>query len=140
MDNMENKNEFIKRLFLYYKPILSKKKQIQLLSGWLKSCLIDEEYEMANTIKFLICDVNNDIEVDDGNLSVVPIGDISNLHYNDNFINGKITKLDKKPIKKRWKLVNIWGRPYDFILLNLQFSIKKRTFKLIIINYGLEYC
>lgn len=154
MNEAENKSEFIKQLFLYYKPIMSKEKQIQLLTSWLESCLIDEEYEMADTIKSLLSDVNNDVGDNNGDLSVMPIEDIPNLVYNDDFIDGKLPKIvvkneeksveiDEKPIKtpkKGWKLVNIWEKSYGFTLLNCQFSIKKGTFRFIIINYGVEYC
>lgn len=153
MNEAENKSEFIKQLFLYYKSVLSKERQIQLLTSWLESCLIDEEYEMADTLKSLISDVNNDVGGNNGDLSVMPIEDIPNLVYDGDFIEGKLpkivskndeksVKIDEKPVKthkKGWKFVNIWEKSYGFTLINCEFSIKKRTFKFIIINYGVEY-
>jgi hypothetical protein len=154
MGNADNKSEFITQLFLYYKPILSKEKQVQLLLDWMDSCLEKEEYEMAKTIKDLLFDVENDIDIDGvSDLSVVTIPDNVELVYEEDFINGKLPKImtkkgeneektPKKPVKppkKGWKWVNIWDEPYGFIVIDCQFSFKKRTFRLILLNYGFEF-
>lgn len=146
MGNAENKSEFITQLFLYYKPILSKEKQTQLLMDWMTSCLDKEEYEMAKTIKDLLFDVENDIDSGEiGDLSVVKIPDNVELVYEDDFIQGKLPKImtkkvenEEKTPKKGWKWVNIWDEPYGFIVIDCQFSIKRRTFRLVLLNYGFE--
>ena len=51
MNNAENKCQFIRELFLYYKPTLSKEKQVTLLNEWIQSCIEWEEYEMVSTLK-----------------------------------------------------------------------------------------
>jgi hypothetical protein len=153
MGNAKNKSEFITELFLYYKPILSKEKQLELLVDWTDSCLKAEEYEMANTLKSLISDVENNV-VDNGEDSgIIIIPDNIELVYDKKFGDGKLPmippkinekegKIREKTVKtskKRWKWVNIWDETYGFTVLECKFSIKKRSFSFIIINYGVDY-
>lgn len=153
MGNAKNKSEFITELFLYYKPILSKEKQLELLVDWTDSCLKAEEYEMANTLKSLISDVENGIVGDGEDSGIIVIPDNIELVYDEKFGDGKLPmitpkidekegKIEEKTVKtpkKRWKWVNIWDEIYGFTVLECQFSIKKRTFRLIITNYGVDY-
>ena len=153
MGNAKNKSEFITELFLYYKPILSKEKQIELLLDWTDSCLKAEEYEMANTLKSLISDVESGVMGDDKDSGIIIIPDNIELVYDEKFGGGKLPmvgskksekddKIEVKPVKtpkKGWKWVNMWEEIYGFTVIDCQLSIKKRTFRLIITNYGVEY-
>jgi hypothetical protein len=155
MGKADNKREFITQLFLYYKPVLSKDKQVQLLMDWMSSCLEKEEYEMAEAIKELLFNVENDIDTgEEGNLSVVEVPNNVELVYEEDFIHGQLPKIKtkntengektpKKPVKtskKGWKWVNIWEKTYGFTIIDCQFSFKKRTFRLVLMNYGFEFC
>jgi hypothetical protein len=146
MGNAENKSEFITQLFLYYKPILTKEKQTQLLTEWLGSCLQSEEYEMANTIKLLMLEVDDSV----GGLEVTPIPNNLELSYDSDIMGGNfpkitpkddivINEISEKLPKKRWKFINVWEELHGFTLLECKISLKKRTFRFIIINYGVEY-
>jgi hypothetical protein len=75
------------------------------------------------------------------------------LVYDEKFGGGKLPiieskkgkkdgKIGVKPVKtpkKRWKWVNIWDKLHGFTIIDFQFSIKKRTFRFIITNYGVEF-
>lgn len=136
MNNAENKREFIRELFLYYKPTLSKEKQITLLKDWIQSCIESEEYEMASTLEGELKYVIDNPEVPvDSTLKVIKIEEILEKPVK-NPENTPI--LPKKPVKK-WKFINIWDELYGFVLMDIQFSIKKRYFKFILLNYGVSY-
>lgn len=143
MNNAENKCDFIRELFLYYKPTLSKEKQITLLRDWIETCISSEEYEMASTLEHELTVVIDNPEIPvDSNLKVVKIEEIIEKPLK---IIEKTPILPKKPVKitkkrlKNWKFINIWDDSHGFILFNIEFSIKKKYFKLIILNYGVGY-
>lgn len=139
MGNAENKKEFIKELFRYYKPTLSKEKQIFLLEDWINSCVEKEEYEMASALEEELRIVNENPEVPvDSTLRVVKIDELLKKQPK-NVENTPI--LTEKPVKKRkkWEFINIWNNPFGFIFIDLQFSFTKKYFKLILLNYGVSY-
>lgn len=139
MGNVENKKEFIKELFLYYKPTLSKEKQILLLEDWIDSCIQSEEYEMASVLKKELQEViKNPEKPIDSTLKVVKIDELlkksPKIPENDE----KIPENPEKPVKK-WKYLNIWDEPHGFIIIDLQLSFKRKYFKFVILNYGISY-
>jgi hypothetical protein len=143
MGNAENKKEFIRELFRYYQPTLSKEKQITLLEDWIKSCVQSEEYEMASVLEGELREVlENPEKPVDSTLKVVRIEDI---HANAKKMRQNPVKTPEKPVKKdekskkKWKFYDKWGERYGFTLINIDLSIIKRTFKLEVINYGVSY-
>ena len=146
MGNAENKKEFIKELFRYYKPTLSKEKQILLLEDWIKSCVEKEEYEMASVLEEELRIVNENPEVPvDSTIKVVKIDDLlkkqsKNVENTPIFTKNPL-KLPKKPVKKgkKWEFINIWDEPFGFVFIDLQVSFTKKYFKLVLLNYGVSY-
>ncbi len=143
MGNAENKKDFIRELFLYYKPTLTKEKQLLLLKEWIQSCVDKEEYEMASVLEVELRDVEcNPEKPVDSTVKVVKIDEILKKTpkntENTPILPKKPVKKVKKPTKK-WKYVNIWEEPFGFVVIDLQFSIKKRTFKFVLLNYGFSY-
>lgn len=63
LTNTEDKVKFIIALFEYYQPKLTLEEQKLLLQKWLKSCILEEEYEMAKAIKdktdYIILNLNS---------------------------------------------------------------------------------
>lgn len=50
LEQTENKVKFIVGMFKHYQPNLTIPEQIALLTLWEESCVLHEEYEMANAI------------------------------------------------------------------------------------------
>ena len=50
LDQTENKVKFIVGMFKHYQPSLTIPEQIALLTLWEESCVLQEEYEMAEAI------------------------------------------------------------------------------------------
>ena len=140
MGKSDNKSEFITQLFFYYKPVLTKEKQIQLLLDWSESCIEKEEYEMASTLKALLISVEDDVD-----LSVIKVSDNVGLVYDDGLIGGGLPKIPQittkdgvKP-KKRWQWINYWDYASGFTIVDCSFSFKKKEFTLILLNYGVGF-
>lgn len=65
------KVNFIKHMFKHYQPTLTIPEQITLLTLWEESCVIREEYEMAQAIKDEMDNIlNNPNEVPQKNLPI----------------------------------------------------------------------
>jgi hypothetical protein len=146
MGKSDNKSEFITQLFLYYKPVLTKEKQIQLLLDWSESCIEKEEYEMASTLKTLLISVEDGVDLgESGDLSVIKVPDNVELVYDEGLIGGGLPKIpqittkgDVKP-KKRWQWINYWNYTSGFTVIDCSFSLKKKEFTLIVLNYGVGF-
>jgi len=63
LTNTKDKVKFIITLFEYYQPKLTIEEQKLLLQKWLRSCILEEEYEMAKAIKdktdYIILNLNS---------------------------------------------------------------------------------
>jgi hypothetical protein len=99
----------------------------------MESCVNAEEYEMASTLKEQISNIEGGIDEEvESKLKVLNIPE-----------NGeKTTILPEKPVKKvkkGWKYVNKWEERYGFTLIECEFSLKKKRFSLMILNYGISY-
>lgn len=146
MGNAENKKLFIVELFRYYKPTLTKEYQVLLLNDWIDSCVEKEEYEMASALEGELRIVESSPEQPvDSSLKVVPINEIfdksTKKPENTPILPEKPVKSPKNPQKKgkKWVFIDIWDLPHGFIVVDLQFSFKKKYFKLILLNYGVGY-
>lgn len=143
MNNANYKREFIRELFLYYKPTLSKEKQVALLKDWIQACIESEEYEMASTLEeeFKVIIESPETPVD-STLKVVKIDEIIKKPLknpeNTRFLPEKPVKMTKKPLKK-WSFINNWDEPFGFIVLDIQLSWTKKYFKFVLLNYGVGY-
>ena len=120
-----NKKEYIKQLFLYYKPTLSRGKQIDLLRDWVDTCVNSEEYEMASTL-------NTELQLILDGKDTQPQESV------------KLTKLSKltennKKTQKKWVFINKWDELHGFTVINLDFSVKKGLFEFMFLNYGVKY-
>ena len=143
MNNAKHKREFIRELFLYYKPTLSKEKQVALLKDWIQACIESEEYEMASTLEEeLKVIIENPETPVDSTLKVVKIDEIIKKSpknpENTRFLPEKPVKIPKKTPKK-WVFINNWEEPFGFIVLDIQLSWTKKYFKLVLLNYGFGY-
>lgn len=131
MSNINSKKEFIKKLYLYYKPTLSKSKQLELLNNWISSCISSEEYEMASELEKQIALVEDNPNCDSG-LKVLTIDELLSKNK-DKF--DVMSKTEEKP-KKSFNLINKWLEPKGFTLINISFS---DGFEFCVLNYGIKY-
>ncbi len=131
MGDINSKKEFIKKLYLYYKPTLSKSKQLELLSNWISSCISSEEYEMASELEQQIPLVEDNPNCESG-LKVLTIDELLSKNKD------KFDVMSNKNIKpeKSFKWVNKWLEPKGFTFIHLSFS---DGFEVYVLNYGIKY-
>jgi hypothetical protein len=147
MGKAESKREFITQLFLYYKPLLTNQKQTQLLLSWLESCVEKQEYEMADELKKMLVKVDDgEFDNDTNEIGLISINEGVELSYEYGSL-PKIVPKNVTPVvdvvetpKRCWRYTNKWlESSYGFTLIDLDFSIKNKTFSLIMLNHCISY-
>ena len=147
MGDIESKRKFITELFFYYKPLLSKERQEELLLDWSVSCIESEEYEMADTIKKLLIKVRcGELGNDNNSIDVSPINNDVELVFieGDHLprIHPKNEDITTEPIENTkigWGFVNRWSESFGYTPIEIKLSIKNRTILIVFMNYGISY-
>lgn len=127
LSNPEDKVKFILTLFEYYQPKLTIAEQISLLDKWLKSCIIEEEYEMAKAIKdkskYVLDNMENVPQRLEGGID---LSFMSNgpLNFGSEFFNEQpMVEEEVVPIKKQ--KLSIYSKITSWIIKKFYGIIKK---------------
>lgn len=138
MGNKDSKRNFIIQLFLYYKPLLSKEKQVGLLLSWIDSCANMEEYEMASVLKKELLNIEGGVDEETTTkLEIIQIPETRDLSI---FETKKEEKPKQRPKKRKiLKFINKWDEKHGFTIVDCTITITKGHFRLVLFNYGFEF-